>query len=722
MLQSAMGGSLFSNNVTEKTIVLPSNPSGNGDNAQYRLTVMVPRRRYLSYLQERWWLVMIFLAMALGGTILYQTIRPASFTSYAQLYITEGPQLASSMFGQVKDDYATEIELLKGNHLYSAAMEDLGADAARLKKPIDVQVVRPMGTSILQLRATGPDPAITQHFLQNLIDEYLEFKRQTRLSTSDDLIKSLTRELSNHENDLKSEQNQWAMFQRTNNVALLQEESKTAGAFLADENVELARLNLERELLEHGLSPEVPGAVPETASTNRFGMTLAAGTNGNVEVTSSTDADLKATRVELMLKQEQLVQVLTNGPTYMEKPLKDQIAQIEQNLAVLIAVDTSQRKAELKETLERMDAISNAIPGWQAQVTDSNNRLSEGDQLRSDILRQEGYYDSLRGLLQNVDLTKNMDQERVAVLDTPSPGEPVQSSLPMDIILATVLALAASLSIVFVWHLFDDRFVSVRDIKDQFGEVVLGLVPRIKIPRSDPKAALLQDSDPRRPYWESFRHLRSALLLSELGEIRPQTILFTSAMPGEGKTTVAMNLARVLARSGLRVILVDADPHGGGLHPYLGDTERPGLLQYLRGDGDLKDITEHSEIPGLDYIGAGSHRDQIEGLLLRPQLTTFLEELRKNYDYIILDSAPILAADEAALLVPHVQAVVLVVRPFFTRARGVRQVLEMLYHRQAKNVAIILNQARSDDVAAQHSSYYRNGAGRTAKAAPLSSP
>ena len=98
---------------------------------------------------------MIFLAVAVGGTILYQTVRPESYSSYAQLYVTEGPQLASSVFGAVKDDYATEIELLKGDHLYAAAMQDLGADANRLKKPINVEVVRPMATSILQLRATS---------------------------------------------------------------------------------------------------------------------------------------------------------------------------------------------------------------------------------------------------------------------------------------------------------------------------------------------------------------------------------------------------------------------------------------------------------------------------------------------------------------------------------------------------------------------------------------
>ncbi|HEX3624681.1 MAG TPA: AAA family ATPase [Verrucomicrobiae bacterium] len=718
MLQSAMGGSLFSNSVTEKTIVLPSSSSGNGDHAQYRLTVMVPRRRYLSYIQERWWLVLIFLAVAIGGTIVYQTLRPESYNSYAELYITEGAQLSSSLFGAVKDDYATEIELLKGDHLRAAAMEDLGPDANRLKKPIGVEVVRPMGTTILQLRATGPDPMSTQRFLQALINEYLDFKRQSRLSTSDDVIKSLTQELSTHEANLKAAQDQWAVFQRTNNVALLEEQSKSVGTFLANENVELANLNLERELLKHGLSPENPVAVPKSTGTNQTGMALATETNSSPTVLSPTDTDLKSTQVSLMLAREELAEALTNGQAYKETPINNRISQLQQDLLALQAVDASQRKAQLEQTIERMAAISNAIPLWQAEVAESNNRLSEGDRLKANIQRQQGYYDSLLGLLQNVDLTKNMQQERVTVLDTPTPGQLVQGNLPVGIFLATVLALAASLSIIFVWHLFDDRFVSVRDIKDQFGEVVLGLVPRIKIPRSDPKAALLKDVDPRRPYWESFRHLRSALLLSDLGGTRPQTILFTAAMPGEGKTTVALNLARVLARSGLRVVLVDVDPHGSGLRQFMGETVRAGLLEHLHGDANLKDITRHSEIQGLDYIGAGMHREQIEGLLLRPQFGMFLEELRKNYDYIMLDSAPILAADDAALLVPHAQAVVLVVRPFSTRARRVRQALEMLYQRQAKNVAIILNQARPDDIAAQHF-HYRNGSERPSKTMPL---
>jgi polysaccharide biosynthesis transport protein len=304
----------------------------------------------------------------------------------------------------------------------------------------------------------------------------------------------------------------------------------------------------------------------------------------------------------------------------------------------------------------------------------------------------------------------------VTVLDPPTLGRTAQIGLPLAIFLTVVVAVAAGLGVVFVWHLFDDRFVSVRDVKDQFGETVLGLVPRIKIRRSEPKTALLREADPRRAYWESYRHLRSALLLTEMGEHRPQVVMFTGTMAGEGKTTVAVNLARVLARSGLRVALVDVDPHGGGFYEFLGEPGRPGLLDFLRGESTINDIVESSDIPGLDFVGAGTHRDEAEGLLLRPQLAALLEELRKNHDYVILDGAPILAADDAALLVPHADAVVLVMRPFFSHSRLVRQALDMLYQRQAKHVAIVFNQARADDLAGQRYYHSRNGAAKPDKA------
>ena len=104
--------------------------------------------------------------------------------------------------------------------------------------------------------------------------------------------------------------------------------------------------------------------------------------------------------------------------------------------------------------------------------------------MKSSIERQQGFYDHLLGTMQSVDLNKNVQQERLSVLQPPTPGSPENRSLVFRIALAFVGGLALSLGIVFLWYLLDDRLVSVRDINDQFGEKVLGLVPQIKVPRA----------------------------------------------------------------------------------------------------------------------------------------------------------------------------------------------------------------------------------------------
>ena len=383
-------------------------------------------------------------------------------------------------------------------------------------------------------------------------------------------------------------------------------------------------------------------------------------------------------------------------------------------------LDLTQRQTELQALEKRISAIQAAIPDEEVKVLGLNDRLSQGQRLKSDIQRQQGYYDHLLQTIQTVDLSKNIQSERLSILQSATDGQVERRMLGFRVVLATVAGLALSLGVVFIWYLLDDRFVSVQDIKDQFGELVLGLVPQIKIARSKPRDALLLENYPRRPYAESYRHLRSALMLSSLSGGRPQTLLLTSASPAEGKTTLAVNLGRALARGGMRVALVDIDFHSRGLERVLGTDPKPGLLDFLRGQAAASDFLYPTEVPGLAYVPAGFHPEQAEGLFLESKLEGFIAELKKDRDFVLFDAPPILSADDAALLVPHCDAVVVVMRPFYTRSKLVRRALEMLYQRQAKQVTLIFNRARREDLAGH---YARNGMSRPAKtAAPAQTP
>jgi tyrosine-protein kinase Etk/Wzc len=147
------------------------------------------------------------------------------------------------------------------------------------------------------------------------------------------------------------------------------------------------------------------------------------------------------------------------------------------------------------------------------------------------------------------------------------------------------------------------------------------------------------------------------------------------------------------------VVLVDADDQGGGLQRLMGEKDQPGVLDYLRGTAEASAVIYPTGCEGLFFVPAGTRNDRSEGLFLRPKLGELLADLRRHHDFVIIDSPPILASDDAAMLVPHADTVILVTRPFYSRSRHVRQTLDMLYQRQARNVNIVMNRARADDLA-----------------------
>ncbi len=702
--------------MTDKTIILPSQASGTGPEAAYRLTMMVPKRRYLSYLRERWWMVLLCLALAVILVVGYETVRTPQFNSIAQMYLVNSVRLdpAENFFSDEDQTYfGTQVELLKSDPIQLGAMQKAGIQVPLGEiNPYKIDVAQPLKTSILVLEATGPDPDVTQHYLQYLVDGYLAYKKATHISTSQDVLDSLRDELSSRAAELQAEEDRLADFQRSNNVAVLEEESKSAGEYLSQLNLQLSQFNLEARLLRDEIDSETAQTAERATSTNgvHAGASAKAGASGSNAmslatltlpppttnaVEAATDASLNATRV-------QLAQLLANPEETIryvgQESYDKQVAHLQETIGILADQDRSERAAMLTDLENRITAVQAAIPPLEAKVREDNDRLVRNETLKLNVAREQGYYDHLLGTLQSVDLNKNVQQEGISVLQAATAPQPEKRHLPIRIALAVIFGLFMGLGIVYIWYMLDDRFVSFHDITDQFGETLLGLVPQIKVPRRQPAQALLAEVDPRVAYLESYRHLRSALLLSGT-ESRSQILLVTSSTSGEGKTTVAANLARLLARSGLRVALVDADDQGGGLQQLMGQKNQPGVLDYLRGSNGMDQVIYPTGCEGLFFMPAGTHNAQSEGLFLRPKLAELLSLLRQNYDFVILDGPPVLASDDAAMLVPHADTVVLITRPFFTRSRHVRQALDMLYQRKARNVNIIMNRARPDDLA-----------------------
>jgi capsular exopolysaccharide synthesis family protein len=167
--------------------------------------------------------------------------------------------------------------------------------------------------------------------------------------------------------------------------------------------------------------------------------------------------------------------------------------------------------------------------------------------------------------------------------------------------------------------------------------------------------------------------------------------LVTSAVPNEGKSTIAANLAITMALSGARTLLIDADLRRGALRETFGISSKLGLSEVLKREVNWQEVVVPTSYPSLFILPRGKSLSQPSEHLLRDSTDLLLKEMYKQYDYILIDSSPVLAADDTTSLAPKIDATLFVVRLSYTSARLIRKGLELLYGRQVNVPGIILN-------------------------------
>ena len=229
---------------------------------------------------------------------------------------------------------------------------------------------------------------------------------------------------------------------------------------------------------------------------------------------------------------------------------------------------------------------------------------------------------------------------------------------------------------------------SFGEFQHHFAENVLGQIPKEK---TKGKVTLLQPDDARHVFSESYRNVRSSIFFMPCEGPRPKTFLITSAVPNEGKSTVSSNLAITMALSGARTLLIDADLRRGALREAFGISSRIGFSEVLKQEVNWREVVVPTAYQNLFLFPRGKTLSQPSEHLLREYTDSVLKEIYANYDYIVIDSSPVLAADDTTSLAPKIDATLFVVRLGYTSARLTRKSLELLYSRQVNVPGVILN-------------------------------
>src|SRR6202030_2938455 len=284
------------------------------------------------------------------------------------------------------------------------------------------------------------------------------------------------------------------------------------------------------------------------------------------------------------------------------------------------------------------------------------------------------------------------------------PTAPIEPNVPRNLAFALMLGLTSGVGLAFLLEGLDNTVRTTEQAQMISGLPPLGMIPmgsrsaregnnpkRLVIATSKEAVELVTQVRPQSQMAESYRALRTSLLLSHLGA-PPKVIMVTSALPQEGKTTTSINCAVVLAQKGVRVLLIDADLRRPSIHKTLGMGPHSGLSNVLTGSTTLERAISRTPIlPNLFVLAAGTPPPNPAELLASSNMKDLLIQLREQYDHIVIDTPPSLSVTDAVVLSPRADAVVLVIRSAQTTKVALRRSCDLLTQVNARVCGVLLN-------------------------------
>lgn len=252
--------------------------------------------------------------------------------------------------------------------------------------------------------------------------------------------------------------------------------------------------------------------------------------------------------------------------------------------------------------------------------------------------------------------------------------------------LGLVMGLVAGLALAFFFEYMDTTLYTTKQI-----EAATALTTLVEIPVAK-KRQLNTSLNGHTLYSESFRHLRANILFDQ--NTHHQTLLVTSALPGEGKSTILVNLASAIAQSKHKVIVVDANLRAPALHKIFNLSDMTGLSNVLKQEVGLTDALQNSTIPGVKVVTSGPLPDDPAELLDSPLLADLIEQLKQQTDFVLIDTPAVLSATDATVLSPLVDSVMLVVEQAKAHQEAVQATCHQLSSVSSKFVGIVVNRTR----------------------------
>jgi capsular exopolysaccharide synthesis family protein len=683
--------------------------------------IRVQLRRYLSAIRRIWWLLPLTTSagMCLAAWIVSQ--MPPAYQSTGEMIYSGQFQLSagSTISDEMNNYFGTQIHLLLSPDVQKEAIERVKA----LRPDIDVSVlpsvavVQAKEANILSLRATARTKDFAQTFVDAWMQGYLDERHKLFENMTTNTSSGLSKEMERLNKEMDENEAETLAFERANNVAGITDENNSAAKYLDELNRNLAQAQSEYALestldLDQNLDRQNNGT-PATATAvpaDNSGLTTALTSYGPI-------ADYQQARQRVALLQSQLAEMSRRlKPKHPDiKALELRIQQEQDLITTLRAQSEEAFKTHLESLKAQIDNTQKDIAVQGQKALQFSAILAQYNEIKARGDRAKQEYDQLLANIQSVKVTTDVDQDPLSVWQKASDAVSVKPGLFKIVLLGIGGGLLVGLLILFVMDQNDDRISSLMELQTHFPEQLLGQIPEEKL---DEEGALLRSDDDRQALLEAFRTLRSSLIFLPVEGKKPKTIVVTSALPDEGKTTVSSNLAVTLAFSGARTLIVDADLRRGQVSHVFGAVNCNGFSNVLLQKKTWRECVYTTSIENLFIMPCGPALHHTSEHLLGNVTDQFLVSIYSQFDYVVFDSPPVIILDDTLCLAPKCDATLFVLRFNTSSVRPSRRALELLQHRQANVIGIVCNGVTASETEYNYNYNYRQYGNRYAEPKP----